>query len=300
MPRQNFDDGMELLDTDLDKIPQQHEREMYDRILYEFMQRTTDGVFGVSFLVSRASATSVSIAAGNGFQTDNTQVSPEPIRRPLYAAAATVVNITAAHASLNRIDLVCIKHGRAVTATGTRNYKGLLDDTITPTVFDTETDWASTFLVVAGTPAGSPAVPSTPVGYLALAQVVVTAVTGIAVSNAFTDVRVALPTASLPYRGALGGDAFTPVAYPLVLDATYDGATIFVTTTAARTITMMAVTPAKFKFTIIDVTGTANIYPITIARNGSGNIQGLAADYVCEASFGMWTFFSNGTETRLA
>lgn len=86
---------------------------------------------------------------------------------------------------------------------------------------------------------------------------------------------------------------YQPASYPLTLTAGNNGDTILVTTTSARTITLPASPVDGYKLTIIDVTGTAGTYAITLARNGA-NIGGLAADYLCEANFGVWELMAYG------
>jgi hypothetical protein len=195
MPRQKFNDGGEITYQDLDKISAAIEKEFFDRVLYRMLQSKSDRVFGSdSFAVTRVSSTQVQVAAGLGIQYDNTQVDPEPMRRPLYLAAAVTKTIDAPDATNPRIDLVCIKHGRADVATASRKYKAPTTGTITDETLTIETDYAATVTLVTGTPAGSPVAPATPSGYIAIAQITVTALTGIAaVGTPITDLRSKLP-----------------------------------------------------------------------------------------------------------
>lgn len=193
MTRRNFVDGMEITFGDLSKIPAGVERNLFDRILHEMLQQKNDAFFGDGFKVTRSSATQTAVATGHGFQLDATQVSPEPVKRFLRNTAIQTLNHDAPHATNNRIDIVCVASSRANTDSQTRKYKAPTTGTITNETLVVETDWSSTLLVVAGTPAGSPVAPSTPAGYLKLAEVVVTAVTGIAASGAITDSRTKLP-----------------------------------------------------------------------------------------------------------
>jgi hypothetical protein len=59
--------------------------------------------------------------------------------------------------------------------------------------FDVETDWEAELLAVAGTPSVTPVVPATPSGYIKLAEVLVSAVTGVASGAAITDTRTLMP-----------------------------------------------------------------------------------------------------------
>ena len=48
-------------------------------------------------------------------------------------------------------------------------------------------------------------------------------------------------------------------------------------------------------FSFKDSTGSFEASNVTIVRDGSESIEGLASDYVLEADFGTWKFISNGT-----
>jgi len=51
---------------------------------------------------------------------------------------------------------------------------------------------------------------------------------------------------------------------------------------------------ANFIFTVVDTAGSADTNNITIHRNGSESIQGVAADYVIKAPYSSTTFFCDG------
>lgn len=210
MPRRNFADGMEITYNDLSAINTEHEKELYDRVLLELLQNFTAGVFGGAFAVTRTSATQVQVAPGNGFFQDTTQVAPEPQLRPLLVAVAQTLNVASPDATNPRIDIVCIAPGRANSLSASRKYKDPNTSVISSQTLVVETDWASTLTVVTGTPAGSPAVPATPAGYMKLAEVAVTAVSGIAASGALTDKRVQLPVGPYLVFNTVGFNKLTP------------------------------------------------------------------------------------------
>lgn len=58
-----------------------------------------------------------------------------------------------------------------------------------------------------------------------------------------------------------------------------------------------AATSGSFEFGVKDVGVAGNLpsNPITIARNASESIEGLAANYVCQAAFGEWYFGCDAT-----
>lgn len=189
MPRKIVADGGELVLEDFDVISAALELELYDRVLFHMMGNQENFCFGNSFKVAYASGTSVTVEPGTGFQTDEDQEDPEPQKRLLYLAAQATKTLSTPDATNPRIDIVCIKHNRAVTDTDTRKYKDLLGN-ISNTTQDIESDWASDVLVVAGTPAGSPSAPATPAGYIKIAELAVSASTGLSGSSAVTDSRV--------------------------------------------------------------------------------------------------------------
>lgn len=82
---------------------------------------------------------------------------------------------------------------------------------------------------------------------------------------------------------------------PFSLTALMSGANILVTSDANLQINLPAPV-AGMSFTVVDKTGNADVYPITINRNAAEKIQGLASNYVCNASFGSWTFVCDGVD----
>ena len=220
MPRQNFVDGVELVFTDMSSIAAQHEREIYDRIIYRMLGSQASGFFGSDFLASYVSSSSVSVAVGAGFYLDSTQTDPEPKYRPLYNSAASTQLVTTPDATHNRIDVVCVQAARINSLSATRNYEDPISHVITPETLVVETDWQVNFQVVAGTPGSSPAVPATPSGWVAVCQILVTAVSGISGASDVTDVRSILNGAFPLVTGSkaspqalVAGTAFVPSAF---------------------------------------------------------------------------------------
>ena len=89
MPRANWEDGAEIVRADLNATSKALQRELYDRIVYEMVARAEDSFFGDSFKVTFSAANQVLVTKGLGFQSDNTQVSPEPEKRMLFSYART-------------------------------------------------------------------------------------------------------------------------------------------------------------------------------------------------------------------
>jgi len=91
--------------------------------------------------------------------------------------------------------------------------------------------------------------------------------------------------------GGGGVSVVTPGAYP---HSAASGTIILVDTSAARTINLPAPTVDSF-ITIKDAAGLAGTNNITVARNASEQIEGLAANYKIEADWASVSFAANGT-----
>lgn len=193
MSRKVFNDGMEVIFQDFNKMGALGEKVLFDRVAYELIQRAENAFFGNSFLVNYASPSSVSVNAGVGFQTDNTQVDPEPIRRMLYRGSAPTLNLTPADLVNDRIDIVVVKAARGDETVEVRKFKNASTSVISNESFTVQDDWEAELLIVAGTPAGSPVAPATPAGYIKIAELLVNAVVGMSGSGDVTDTRTLMP-----------------------------------------------------------------------------------------------------------
>ncbi len=71
---------------------------------------------------------------------------------------------------------------------------------------------------------------------------------------------------------------------------------LLVDTSAARTITLPDPTLGNRVFVVKDTTGTSETNNITMARNGSENIDGVAASKVLSYNYGSWRIISDGTD----
>jgi hypothetical protein len=209
---QKFNDGQELVFEDFNKLQQRLLQEMYDRVLFELVDRTEDAFFDDSFLVGFLSSTSITVNAGLGFQTDATVDASEPQKRALYRASSPTVNLTPPDASLDRIDIVCVKHARVDGPTESRKFKNASTLVITNENLVTTEDWEAEILVVAGTPDASPVAPATPAGYIKIAELDVTAVSGLAGAGAITDNRTQMPIGAIANLNTLGYNRLTAAA----------------------------------------------------------------------------------------
>lgn len=197
MGRRNFNDGQEIVLEDLNAVTKAIERQLYQRVVYEMLQRTTDAFFDDSLLVSYSSSTSVLVKKGLGLQLDSSQSSPESTVRPIVLAADQSLSIETPDASNPRIDLVCVKADVADEITAARKYKDPSTSTITTEDLVVQKDWEADLVVVEGTPAATPSAPAVPAGYIKIAELTVTAVTGLSGSGAVTDSRTKMPAGAL-------------------------------------------------------------------------------------------------------
>lgn len=195
MPLRNWNDGQELTFEDFNAGPQAIARELYDRLAYEMIQRKSDAFFGDSFLVEFATATSITVRNGLGFQYDSSQSSPNPVRRPIFNSASFPKSIATPDGSSDRIDIVVVKSVIEDEITETRKFKNATTSVVTNENLVTQKDWGNEVLLVAGTPAPSPVEPAIPAGYIKIASILVEAVNGITVAGNITDTRTLLPLA---------------------------------------------------------------------------------------------------------
>jgi hypothetical protein len=280
-PRVNYGDGQEVVFQDLNDMAQVAESEVLDRIGFHLGAEQENFCFGGGFKVSYDSATSVEVAAGVGAQTDNTVTGSEPKKRMLYRDAPETLVLDAADGANPRIDIVCIKHARAVSASQNRVYKPLVGSTTTLS-FDVKTDWESELLVVTGTPAGSPSAPATPAGYLKIAELAIAAGTGLPSTGGITDTR------NVFLRGSSRSAIATKTADYV---ATLEDETLLVDATAGDVdITLPPAASSQGKILRVKkMDGSANVVNII------GTIDG-ATDDVLDQQYAALTMLSIGSE----
>lgn len=192
--RQNFNVGQEIISEDLNSLQSRLERGIYDRIIYEILQRKSNGFFQNGLKVLYQSSTDVVVKAGLGFQEANTGTK-DPLRKPVVLDADLTVAINSPDSSNPRIDIICVRQGRYNSENENRKFKDEFANAISTQSFTVATDWKAEVLYVAGSPAGSPVAPATPSGYILLAEISVAASTGIASQASISDKRALLPFA---------------------------------------------------------------------------------------------------------
>lgn len=204
MSEAKFNDGQEIVFEDFNRLQKLSRQELYERVIFELIQRTENAFFDDGFLVSYLTPSSVSVNAGVGFQTDNTQVSPESKKRLMYRSAAVTVNLTPADPVNDRIDIIVAKSDFVNTAAATRKYKDAGTGLISNQSFQIEQDWQAEVISVDGTAAVTPAAPAVPAGYIKLAEVYLHAVTGLGGSVDVTDFRDLMPIGGAIVLNTLG------------------------------------------------------------------------------------------------
>lgn len=193
MPLRKFNDGQEIVMEDFNDLSKSVLKDIYDRGLFEVLQRTENAFFDDSLQIVFSNNINVICKKGLGFQTDAMAVSPNLKRKPVVLSGDKVLSVVPANAINDRIDLICVKSSISDELTGQRNYKDATDGSVSLQGFVLQTDWDSEFVVVEGVPAAVPAIPVVPPGYIKLAEVLVKAVVGIENANAITDKRTKMP-----------------------------------------------------------------------------------------------------------
>lgn len=204
MARKYFNDGQEVVEGDHNDLQALHEQELYDRVIFEMVQRTENALFNDSFKVGFVSGTLISVSEGSGFQTDNTVDPEEPTKRLLHRSVSGNLPISTPDGALDRIDIVTIKHNRITTLQELRKYKATIVSIPSTVNLDVEKDWEADVVIVAGTPNAVPVAPATPSGYIKIAELYVSAVTGIANAGAITDSRPLMPVGGALSLNTLG------------------------------------------------------------------------------------------------
>lgn len=156
------------------------------------LQKTDNAFFQDGFKVLYQDLDTVTIKAGLGFQSSAT-TTKEPVKKPLYLSADVNQNINTPDSSNPRIDIISVKWNREDSETENRKVKDEFTDEVSNEDLTVSTDWKADILYTAGTPAGSPVAPATPVGYIKIATIAVAASTGIASQSSITDNRSPLP-----------------------------------------------------------------------------------------------------------
>ena len=193
MKRIVFNEFEKIIVQDFNDLQKVIAQGFQDRFLFPFLKKVS-GFIGSSFAPSRVDANTVQLESGTGFQLDAAQVGYEPKFREIVLGANLNVTIAAADETNPRWDIICARSKTEVTAQEERQVK--IDGTgpIVAQTVDKLSENTYEVQVVAGTPAASPELPAVPAGWEKVAEVYVTAVTGVAADSDVYDKRnVLLP-----------------------------------------------------------------------------------------------------------
>lgn len=209
MPLRKFNDGQEIVMEDFNDLSRAVLKDLYDRHLYELMQRKENSFFGDSFKISFSNANTVICKKGLGIQLDALATSPDLKRKPIVLGADRTLTIVPADSVHNRIDIVCVKSAIVDEISAQRNYKDATSGSVALQDFVVQEDWGSDIVVTQGIASAVPAVPATPVGYIKIAEILVTAVTGVVDANSITEARSLMPVAGEMILNTTGFERIT-------------------------------------------------------------------------------------------
>lgn len=298
--------------TDINDLQMAVNQSLQDDMIYRFFGAPGNGCFGSDLKVGFVDGTHVSIAAGVGFFYDAAQTGYVPKNRMIKVDPTFNATITTPHATLTRIDRICLAPNFAVTATASRYVKAGGVGPIALSTVNKVKEMTYTLNVVAGTPGGG--APATPAGHISLATCTVLAVTGIANAAGITDTRTVLSVAadntnhyiatgtsiqaqldaleqavSGLYRVSITGST-------VISAAAHRGRVLQVNPTAAMTLTLPALSANDgFIMDVTDILGKFAGFPVTLIPNGTDKIQGLNLNYVLEAPLGYWRIYGDST-----
>ena len=150
-----------------------------DRLTTQALWATTGIINDASLEVTQNSPTGMSVRVASGWAAIVGTTQPLMGTYVMYNDATVVLTITTANPTNPRIDLI-------VATVNDSYYSGVSDNVV--------------FQVIAGTPSGSPAVPSVPANSIALAQIQVPAAATSIVTANITD-RREIVTSNVPAQG---------------------------------------------------------------------------------------------------
>ncbi len=175
---------------------------LYDDVFFNLFGGL-NGCVGTAFSPSYVSAYAATLAVGIGFFFDSSQISFNPKYRLIQAVSAIPVTFATAHASLDRIDLVCLAPNFVVTSTASRYVKTGGTGPVTLQTINKTLQDSYTLQVVTGTPGVSPVAPALPSGHIAIQSSYIHAATGMTGQSDITDLRVGLYFVGAALEGIL-------------------------------------------------------------------------------------------------
>lgn len=271
-----FTTGEKWTSTDGVRVGTMVEQTVYNGLLARLFCDSAgvpmSGFMGDDCLVSINAGLVLDVAKGFGMFYDSTATGEfAPWWLPMVLDSVGSVTLGAHHATLPRIDVVCLAPATEDDNSETVYVKS--GGVVSSTSENKRRKWAGTLSVVAGTPNASPAVPATPAGKVALAEVSVPATAG---AVTVRDVRPILPLGyDLRPAGIVGycANHIPSEASGALLVATSSGMIVSV----AAGVAYILGRPYYYKrqFVTIPTNGSDQVYYIVADQDGT--IQTLTA-----------------------
>ena len=147
-------------------------------MLYQSGSALANGFFGSDCLVSSSGGLNYSVATGMGLFYDGTITDAFTAQyRPIMVPTAITGSLGARDATNPRIDIICLAPDLTTDTSETVSVMAG-DGSTSTTTLNRRSLYYRAIQIVAGTPAASPAAPSTPSGYIKIAQCLVPAAAG--------------------------------------------------------------------------------------------------------------------------
>lgn len=190
--RVNADTGMLLTAEDIDRIGEmamQSHLAFLSLLFFDHEQGNPKSGFPREELdtnhctVTSTGDLSFTIATGIGYFFDSAASTSEfgPARyRPVVVNSTYSGSLSAHHATLPRLDIVCLGPEWADDQSASRNVKDPGTGSVTSSSINQRRRYSYKVTIVAGTPASSPTAPAVPSGYMEIARALVPATSGAA------------------------------------------------------------------------------------------------------------------------
>lgn len=201
MSKQFFTEGQEAASADFNNISDRLEKQFYEDILYYMLDQRQNAFFRDSLRVTYNNNSSVNIKAGLGLQRVVALAGSN--LRPMILRNNTTLAIQPPSPN-PRIDIVQIRSRQIDGESASRRFKPadpLASIVTRNTVL--EKLWGSEINIKTGIPAAVPVAPAADDGFLKIAELAVTNITGIVDADAITDTRDIYSIAQVPTQSGI-------------------------------------------------------------------------------------------------
>ena len=248
-----------------------------DRLTNQAIWRTSGVLNSTDMIVSQSTPAAMSVSVSSGWAAIVGNYQANMGTYIAYNDNATTLTVTTADPSNPRIDLVVVQVADSFYSGTTNNVS---------------------FVVIAGTPAATPTVPSTPTNALAIARIYVTAATGSITNTNISDLRVLGTT---PFQPTLG---FNSQAASYTLTAT-DANNMLLFTNNSTTANITVPTYATVPFAVGTQINIARMGTAAVAASGASGVTivstgATTASPALRAQYSTMTLINTGTNTWLA